>query len=87
MVTYSTILLCFLLRKEGIVRERRILRGRGRESRPTLDIFKEERRREREKGRKRRRRRRSRMRKGTSLPLKTDLTLVIYKILKKTLVL
>jgi hypothetical protein len=46
MVTYSTILLCFLLRKEGIVRERRILRGRGREIRPTLDIFKEERKRE-----------------------------------------
>ena len=46
-----------------------------------------ERKRERVKGRKRRRRRRRRRRKGTSLPLKTDLTLVIYKILEKTLVL
>ena len=35
-----------------------------------------ERKRERVKGRKRRRRRRRRRRKGTSLPLKTDLTLV-----------
>jgi hypothetical protein len=40
------------------------------------------------KGReRRRRRRRRRRRKGTSLPLKTDLTLVIYKILEKTPVL
>jgi hypothetical protein len=46
-----------------------------------------ERRGERERERERRRSRRGRRRKGTSLPLKTDLTLVIYKILKKTLVL
>jgi hypothetical protein len=39
---------------------------------------------ERERGRRRRIRRR---REGTTLPFKTDSTLVIYKILKKTLVL
>jgi hypothetical protein len=64
MVTYSTILLCFLLRERGrdSVRERR-----------------------------RRRRRRRRRGRDASFPIarifKTGPTLVIYKILEKTLVL
>jgi hypothetical protein len=81
---YSTTYLPIKREGQGGKTDRERGGRRGRESRPTLDIFKEERRREREKGRRRRRRRR---RKGTSLPLKTDLTLVTCKILEKTLIL
>jgi hypothetical protein len=52
-------------------------------------FFKEGRRSERKRGREREEvenRRGERQGRGTSLPLKTDLTLVIYKILEKTLV-
>ena len=92
MVTYSTILLCFLLRKEGIVRERRILRGRGRESRPTLDIFKEKKERERGggRGKKKKKKEGGEEERAQASPLKqilVILALVIYRILKKTLVL